>query len=101
MAREPRMQHPEAILPTAHWGDRWKLFAAWQVQQVPVRRNITDSKLNAAHLPPMTPARKNEMKNTAKPGIASFDSIATGKQYDNIKTRFTLPLPRSTPCIVH
>jgi hypothetical protein len=27
MAREPRMQHPEAILPTAHRGDRWKPFA--------------------------------------------------------------------------
>jgi hypothetical protein len=44
-----------------------------------------DSKLNATHLPPVTPARKNEMKNTTKPGTATFDSIANGKQYDNIK----------------
>jgi len=33
----------------------------------------------------MTPTRKNEIKTTTNPGPASFDSIANGKQYDNIK----------------
>jgi hypothetical protein len=28
---------------------------------------------------------KNEMKNSTKPGTASFDYVANGKQYDNIK----------------
>jgi len=31
--------------------------------------------------------RKNGMKNTTKPETASFDYIATGKQYNNNKTR--------------
>jgi hypothetical protein len=33
-------------------------------------------------------AEKDGMKNSTNPGIASFDCVANGKQYDNIKNVF-------------